>query len=258
MQKKVKLSIIKANNIVAIYGTICSEEPLTMKFEQMDIFNNYDIIIFPEINKDKREIYIISVIEIDDTIVTFQKVRCISDIFFQNNYIEFSNTISIAKVNMDNEPRYKNIANNINKKELESTASRLQEVFTRDEENREIITFLMEINSKLDEILYLLKPKVNIEGSEDYLSLILSEDGLCFASTKNIASDKIFVYLEIRDCNNFLSLAVLCSIKELSKSGEYIVYRALFEDLHIDIKDKIMKYIFKLEREMLKRGLQNG
>ncbi len=37
-------------------------------------------------------------------------------------------------------------------------------------------------------------------------------------------------------------------------SGEYIIYKGVFFDVNFDTKDKIMKYIFKLEREMLKEA----
>lgn len=37
-------------------------------------------------------------------------------------------------------------------------------------------------------------------------------------------------------------------------SGQFIIYKCLFIDLNIDIKDKIIKYLFRLEREMLKEA----
>ena len=37
-------------------------------------------------------------------------------------------------------------------------------------------------------------------------------------------------------------------------SGEYIIYKCMFTDLSLDAEDKIIKYIFRLEREMLKEA----
>ncbi len=255
MQKRVKLSVIKENQINAVYGLILDLNPLTIQSEQSNVFHEKSIIIFPENVDNSREIYILEVKNILDNTVIFEKVKRIDDVFFKNHYIEFNHTFSIAEVISSNELKYKSLAANINRQELNSTASRLKEVFSRDEvENREIINFLIDINSKLDEILYLLKPKEKIDGAEDYLSLIISEEGILFACKKNIAADKIFLYTTIRDSSGFFSFAALCSVEKLMYSGEYIIYKGVFFDLNFDTKDKIMKYIFKLEREMLKEA----
>ena len=253
MQKRVKLSVIKGNHINGVYGFMINSCPLTIQCEQTDIFQEENnIIIFPETIDNKREIYTIIVQNIVDDKVSFKKEKKIDDIFFKNHYLEFSHTFSIAEINIENELKYKTLATNINRQELNSTASRLKEVFSRDEvENREIITFLIDINSKLDEILYLLKPKENIEGAEQYLSLILSEEGIVFACKKELISEKIFVYTTIRDSGGFFSFAAICTVEKLMDSDGYIIYKGLFSDLNFDTRDKIIKYIFRLEREML-------
>ena len=48
MQKRVKLSVIKENQINAVYGLILDLNPLTIQSEQADVFQEKSIIIFPE------------------------------------------------------------------------------------------------------------------------------------------------------------------------------------------------------------------
>ncbi len=205
MQKRVKLSVIKENQINAVYGLILDLNPLTIQSEQANVFQEKSIIIFPENVDNSREIYILEVKNILDNTVIFEKVKRIDDVFFKNHYIEFNHTFSIAEVISSNELKYKSLAANINRQELNSTASRLKE-------------------------------------------------GILFACKKNIAADKIFLYTTIRDSSGFFSFAALCSVEKLMYSGEYIIYKGVFFDLNFDTKDKIMKYIFKLEREMLKEA----
>ncbi len=255
MQKRVKLSVIKDNHINAIYGYIINNVPLKIQCESADVFKDSNIIIYPEIIDNKREIYTLLINEINDNIIIFEKKEKIDEIFFKSHYFEFSHIFNIAEVSSNNEFKYTTLASNINRQEINSTASRLKEVFSRDEvENRELITFLIDINSKLDEILYLLKPKENIESAEEYLSLILSEEGLLFACQKEILSDKVFIYTTIRDSSGFFSFACLCNIEKFMISEQFIIYKCLFIDLNVDIKDKIIKYLFRLEREMLKEA----
>ena len=163
MQKRVKISVINGNKIEAVYGSILESDKLQIKVEQQWAFDNDSIIIYPENNGSIRDIFLLDIKEIDNGIITFEKKENINEKFFENHYIEFSHIFSIAEVGNDNEYQYKSLAANINRQELNSTAARLKEVYSRDEvENREIITFLIDINSKLDEILYLLKPKEKI------------------------------------------------------------------------------------------------
>ena len=165
MQKRIKISVINGNRIEAVYGTILESDKLQIKVEQQWAFDKESIIIYPENNGSERNIFLLEVKNIDNGIITFEKKENINNKFFENHYLEFSHIFSIAEVRSDNEYQYKSLAANINRQELNSTASRLKEVYSRDEvENREIITFLIDINSKLDEILYLLKPKEKIEG----------------------------------------------------------------------------------------------
>lgn len=255
MQKRVKLSVIQGNHIDSVYGFIIDNSPLKIQCEDESIFKKDCVIIFSEIIDNERNIYIISVKDIQGNIISFGKIKRIDEIFFKNHYIELNHSFNIAEINGENETKYKHLVENINKQELSSTASRLKEVFSRDDvENREIITFLMDINSKLDEILYLLKPKEKIEGTKEYQSLILSEDGILFASDKPLSAGKIFIWTTIRDGGGIFSFAAICSVEKFVDAGEYMIYRGLFTDLSFDIKDKIIKYIFRLEREMLKEA----
>ena len=105
MQKRVKLSVIKENQINAVYGLILDLNPLTIQSEQADVFQEKSIIIFPENVDNNREIYILEVKNILDNTVIFEKVKRIDDVFFKNHYIEFNHTFSIAEVISSNELR---------------------------------------------------------------------------------------------------------------------------------------------------------
>lgn len=255
MGKRVKLSVIYEDNIYGVYGNIINNEPLTIEFENTGIFELYNVIIYSYIIDNQREVVLLDVVEIKENIVEFKTKGNISEEFYKNHYIEFSHIFSIKEIQNNEVEKYNKIASEINIHEINSTANKLKEVYSRDDiENREIISFLMDINAKLDEILYILKPKVNISGAEDYKSLMIGEEGIFFVSKIQLESEDIMIYTTIRDSGGFFSFAGICKVKEFIRYNNLIIYKALFNKLNTDTEEKIIKYIFRLEREMLKEA----
>ena len=255
MGKRVKLSVIYKENIWAVYGNIIEERPLQIECENTDIFQNYHLIILPFVKDNNREILLLEVYNISGNVVSFKEKENISNIFFKNHYVEFCHDFSIKEYDINESEKYKKLALSLNMQELNSTASRLKEVYSRDDvENRELISFLIDINAKIDEILYLLKPKTEIEGAKEYKSILLGEEGVFFISNKSIDKDNIIIYTTIRDSGGFFSFAALCKAEEFKRCDDYIIYKGLFENINADLEDKIIKYIFRLEREMLKEA----
>lgn len=255
MGKRVKLSVIYNEHIKAVYGSLVENDEIKIEFENTSVFENYDLIIYPYTKDDKREIFTLKVQNINDNIVEFIILDNVTDIFFKNHYVEFFHDFTVKEFDKQEKEKYANMVSSLNISELNSTASRLKEVYSRDEvENRELISFLIDINAKIDEILYILKPKAEIEGSSKYKSIMLGEEGIFFISDKNIDKEDIMIYTTIRDSSGFFSFAAICSVCEFVKYNNHIIYKALFNNLNADTEDKIIKYIFRLEREMLKEA----
>lgn len=255
MGKRIKLSVIYKDSIKACYGNIINNEPLEIEFDKEYNFIKEDIIIYTERVENSKNTFLLNISSINENKVTFIKAKQIESKLFNNHFLELSHIFNVKEYNIEDEEIYKDYANKINIQELNSTASRLKEVYTRDDvDNRELISFLIDINAKIDEILYILKPKTTITGAIEYKSLLISEDGIFFVSNSNIEKENVMIYTTIRDGGGFFSFGAVCSVKEFIKTENYIIYEAVFKNISYDIKDKIIKYMFRLEREMLKEA----
>ncbi len=255
MGKRVKLSVFYEDMIQAYYGSIVCESPLEIEFENNKHFHHSTVIVYPESSINGRKIFLLKVIEVKGNSIVFEKIKNIDDNFFSNHYIEFKHKCSVAAYHIKDEKKYIQIAETINIQEINSTAEKLKEVYSRDDlENRELVSFLIDINAKIDEILHILKPKLAIEGASDYDALLLSEDGIMIVCNSPLQYDNIMVHTTIRDSSGFFTFGAVCKINEFYKTNNFIVYRALFINMNQHIQDKIIKYIFKLERDMLKEA----
>ena len=90
MGKRVKLSVIYREDIKAVYGSIVESDEIKIEFENTAVFENYDLIIYPCIKDDKREIFVLQVKNISENVVEFVISNNVTDIFFKNHYVEFS------------------------------------------------------------------------------------------------------------------------------------------------------------------------
>lgn len=255
MGKRVKVSVIYKESIRAVYGVVYENKPLKIEFENTSVFENCDLIIYPCIKDNEREIYILKTAGINGNIVEFNAEINITDKFFKNHYIEFFHDFTVREFTAEEREKYNHMVSRLNIQELNSTASRLKEVYSRDDvENRELISFLIDINAKIDELLYILKPREEIEGGSNFKSIMLGEEGIFFISNKIIEKENVMIYTTIRDSGGFFSFAAICKVYEFIRYGDYIIYKGLFCSLNADTEDKIIKYIFRLEREMLKEA----
>ena len=252
-KKRVKLTVID-NNIEVLFPLIISYEPITLLFDNYIEFSSTSIIILPVLNKQERYIYILEPDDITDNTVIFNKVSEVSDKFYNNFFIEFTFDFELALYNKHEEHKYIDIIRNINRQELYSTKNKLNEIFSRDEvENRELVLCLLDINSKIDEILYILKPDEKLENSIPAKSIYIGEEGI-FALVFNKLDEKDFLILKatVRDSSGFFKFAVKCRYDLFYQKGDNYLYRCLFEGLDSELEDKVIKFVFRRDREILK------
>ncbi len=255
MGKRVKISVFFEDRVSAYYGIIVCESPLEIEFDNDWQIDRSSLILYSEVVNNIRHIFILTVKEIKEKSIVFNKKENIQDRFFKNRYIEFHHSFNIIEFGSSEEEKYRQLSDQMNLQELNSTAEKLKEVYSRDDlENRELISFLIDINAKIDEILYLLKPKINIDGTKPYNSLLISGEGILFVSSQEIKENNIMLYTTIRDSGGFFTFSSICSTSIFYKTNKYFVYAANFINMNQNIQDKIIKYIFRLERDMLKEA----
>lgn len=254
MNKKINLFSINNGIVDVMTCNVDSIEPLIISSANKSVsFDNKAVYLYSTIEDDVKIFYLLRIKNIDDSRVIFEYLNKITDHLFSNHFTKYNKPFSSIYFEHSQYLKYKDLSDRNNSSEISSVSNRLKEVFSRnDEDNREIVSILMDMNSKLDEILHLLKPKNIYDNSIDNTCLLLGEDGLLYCSDEE--NDKEFEYIDIilRDNSSFFTFTAICNSFLLFKHNNKYYYFAKFLELKNVIKDKLAKFIFSFERDILK------
>ena len=254
MNKKISLYSI-SNGIINIYSCILkSLEPLVLSSINKELkLNSSYVYLFSDTDNNKKNFYLLKLIKTSNLDYTFEIINNITDNFFNNHFTKYNTNFNSIYFDISEYLKYKEISDKQNLKEISSVSNRLKEVYSRnDDDNREIMSFLVDINSKLDEILYLLKPKKSYNNSIENTCLFLGEDGLFYCSNQEVKNDFEFIDIILKDNSSFFTFTSICSNTLIFKHNDKYYYYASFVELKNDLKDKLVKFIFGLEREILR------
>lgn len=256
MEQKIKLTVIDGETAFASYGCLINDNPVTITFDKKINFINADYIICALSENSEKNIYLLEVEDEKEKEAVFGKQSLINDIFYKNHFVEYSGQTEAVFFNKSEESKYQAAAKEINGMELNSVRDRIDEIISRnDEDNHEIMTILKDMNSKLDEILYILKPKTVLDNSISAKSLFIGEEGIFFtADSETRGFDKVFIKCEIRDNSGFFNFGAVCSLSLFGRSKNGCIYKAFFSDMNTEICNRIIKFVFRRERELLKEA----
>lgn len=251
MNKKVKVFFISSgiSYFKLVNAEIDGSNVKVLLDKEID-FNKIDLIILSEQSSEGRQISILSVKSINNLEITFEKVENITGSFYENHFVNYHDSFDIVPFDKMDENIYREYERRTN---VKSYSSRLYEAYSReDDDNREILSFLFDINSKLDEVLYLLKPVEELTGALNVKSIFLGGEGIFFITDKEIDKDMVYIRGFLRDNAGFLNFSSVSKLFFFKKLNKYVIYRAVFDNLAEDTKDSIIKYVFRRERERLK------
>lgn len=257
--KRIAASFTFFGDIITAYGYVIKEEPFTVSFPPSSVIfpSVPESVVLSPIGSSGERFYA-EILNMESGTAVFKKLGPAPAVVEDTGFsVGYKNEFTVASVMEENIALYSSYVSEINAAAKSRLASRLKEMLKREEsENYEIFSFLFEINSKLDEILSVLKPPFPIEGGFTVRGVSIWGGGVSFFTDAPISEVKT-VFLrallsETADRFYFASLADLYPIK-MNPDGSGI-YGARFIGLDENIKDAVMRFIFAREREILKEA----
>ena len=120
-------------------------------------------------------------------------------------------------------------------------------------ETRSMLRFMLELNSKLDDVLELLRGTASNDGYKKVQSVGLNAEGFIFHDDALIP-DGTLVYTSniVGHGEDRIKFSALTEITQMKPADTGYFYKAGFLKLKADVVDSIVKYLFAREREMIK------
>jgi len=256
----IKISLWFNNDIKTYYGELIEDDPLTINISNinLELLASAVKISILVIDGEEKINYHVKLIEFKDDLYRFENIGKIENAeFLLSLYVNYNGNIEIAEVDNNDIVKYINLSNKINSSEGDSLTDRLNRNISDDsEESPLLISYLLELNNKMEEILSLLRPKLVVDNSIHVTSVSISPEWLIFYSSNRLADGlKIFIHVAIFESGNKLIFGVLANIRSISIDGidRSDMYIADYLDISDELKDRIIKFIFAKDRASIKQ-----
>jgi hypothetical protein len=173
--------------------------------------------------------------------------------------VNYSDTIRLQIIQSSESPMYQDKALQINLEERDSISRRIKSVILNEpDESRIVLTFMMDLNNKLDMILDILNKNNNdrSDTADDFrvYCVGINSGEMIFQSDRDIPADTLaYTHNTIGKGEERFSFASVVRIFPIKKSKSGWFYKAVFEDMIETVRDSVIKYVFAKEKNMIKR-----
>jgi len=189
-----------------------------------------------------------------DGLFEFEAVSEIRNDSQDSHFIEFREYLDIAKADETKLGDFRHKVDKINNRFRSSLTNHIKKVITDETlTNQYILKLLMQIDSKMDEMLDTMKHEETIDGIKPRKVIAVGGEGLTFVTDERlIENDHLYVQSLPKDGTG-MNFAALCIVSDvLFADGSYIC-TADFIYIDENTRENIIHFIFQKEREQLKR-----
>ena len=164
--------------------------------------------------------------------------------------VDYKGFFTVAPINEGEEISFSAAAERINSAEKNDLGRKLREAMISGSENAEMLSFLSDINAKLDRILSIISPAPDVPNSFSVRGVSVSGGGFSFYTEREFSAGKIFATAMLEGAGRRVRFAALCSVMKISDN----IWRADFISPDEEARDEIVRFVFAKEREILKEA----
>lgn len=257
--KRIAVSFTFFDDIKTVYGFIRSQEPLTVAFPPSSVllYAKPEAITVTFLGEERGSFYA-ELVSFEDNVAVFKPVGPAKKEDERGGLtVDYKSEFTAAVITAETASIYLSHCREINGAMRNKLSLRLKEILKReDSENLEMFSFLFEMNTKLDEILSILRPPLSIEGGFEVRGVALCSSFVSFYSDIDLKDGAgIFVRLLLSETVDRFYFAAMGSLSVLKKNPDGSgIYRVAFSAIEEDIKDALVRFLFVREREILKEA----
>ena len=248
-----KLYLVFADDIISSPVVVADSDNFSFKIPQKLVSN------IPLANKILAEFSVDGVkktfeteaVSLEGNLLTLKALK-ISETFGSSSYlnVDYKGDFTLACVTEENESKLIRLANNINSAERNDLAKKIREIILSGTDDADVLNILAGINAKLDRILAILVPPVDVPNSFQARGVSISGGGVVFCYEGNILADKVFITSNIEGAGISVKFAGICRVSKMLGN----IWQADFVEIDETSRDEIVRFVFAKEREILKEA----
>ncbi|PLX68114.1 MAG: hypothetical protein C0603_08365 [Denitrovibrio sp.] len=173
-----------------------------------------------------------------------------------SHFIEFKNYIDIVNAPLESIGDLRHRADQINNRHRSSLGTQIKKIITDETlTNQYLFKLLLQVDSKLDELLDNIKQEDIIEGLKQRKTLSLGGGGITFVYEEDDIAIGDSVYVQALPKNGLgLNFAAICKVRDIIAVPNGSICEADFDYIDESTRETIIHFIFQKDREKLKRN----
>lgn len=261
MQKVTLYTITETASSIAvtpIYTNLLEAGEKVAIPKQADISSAKVIIM-----RNAMEFFIIKSLSFEDGVLEFAILNNITGHFFKENFIALATNAEGIVYDDASSTKYLDEARKFNASQQESIKEKLDKLsYNRDiSDNQDILVYLAAINSKLDEVLSLLRPEKKEEGALTFSILFLNAQEAFLAAPKSMevkSGANIFLKLQVGIEGDYMKLAACGKVALWSKLEHFNIFRFSISSMTNAIEDRLISFMRKVESASIRQFSSNN
>jgi len=255
---RARLSIIYPDDIRTVYGLITSKAPLVLQFGSYSPSMTQDCLdmTLQWHEAGASKCMQVEFLKAEGNLVSFKAVKDLRGKADCAHRVEYKGSFDIKKITADEYSSYARRAERLNSANKNSIVNKIQSIIPNESiSNQHLFKFLIEMDAKLDKLVYLAESESRVNDLTTTKALYISSEGCGFFTGDAIKiGDLFFIEARAFDTGGKLRFAGVGKISGGRKTKLGILADLEFTDMEEAVKENIIRYVFEKDRELLKEA----
>lgn len=255
---RARLSIIYPDDIRTVYGQLTSKAPLVLQLASYSPAMMSDSL---EMTLQWHEAGASKCVQVEFTKAEGTQIflKVVKDLRGKAecaHRVEYKGFFDIKKISADEYSSYARTAERNNASNKNSMVNKIQSIIPNESiSNQHLFRFLIEMDSKLEKLVYLAEAENKETDLQTVKALYISSEGCGFFTDGTLKMGEL-IFLEARsfDTGGRLRFSAVGKVAGGRKTKLGILADLEFTDMEEAVKENIIRYVFEKDRELLKEA----
>jgi hypothetical protein len=255
---RARLTVIYSDDIRTVYGQIISKAPLVLQINSYSTSMTDDAL---EMMLQWHEAGAAKCVQAEFVKAEGNNLhlKVLKDLRGKSecvHKVEYKGSFEVKKITADEYNSYARKAERINSSTKNNTVNKLITAIPNETvSNQHLFRFLVELDSKLEKLIYLAESERNPNGLETKKALYLSSEGCGFFTDNDVKMGDLF-FIEARtfDTGGRLRFAVTGKVIGGRRTKLGVLVDFEFGEMEEAVRENIIRYVFEKDRELLKEA----
>ncbi|WP_022851745.1 PilZ domain-containing protein [Limisalsivibrio acetivorans] len=253
---RARLTLTYPDDIKTAHGQLVSKAPPELKLQSVseNMLKEADEISMQWHENGRNRSVLLNFVSIQDGTARFKAAGEAPSYPSQSHRVEYKGIFDIKVLSSSEIPEYRRLAERENAKHKTSIVNKIKNIIPNESvSNQHLFRMLLEMDSKLDEILFHVAEQEMSPETRPVKALYLSGEGIgLFTEDEIKKGESLYVRSRPSGTGGKLRFSTIAEVARSRSTEKGYLLDALFIDFDEAVRENVIKFIFEKDRELIK------